>query len=374
MGREESLLGELAVRLARSPEDIATEALVYILSRSKSVRMQVQRFAQDVAPQPLRPVVSFRSQVTAEDDCRPDVEGHDTDGVPVVILENKFWAGLTDAQPMSYLRRLEDRGGVLSVVAPSLRLGLLWPELVQRVEAAAIGDISHPHSEQELKVAHVGGNRTLALISWSFLLGQIRNALEAEGDLALIADLRQLEGLASRMETGGFIPFTLGDLTSPTPRHVVQFCDVVDSAVATLLREPWADKKKLKATAGSGWYGHYLRVHDQGCQLSFNARMWNEYGRSPIWLWVRSPAFKYSEKLERALVNHFGHEACITLRGEWREGCWLAVRVAEGCERDAVVSDICRQVAEVAEVLAGVGHGEEPATAPPDAEEDEASS
>ncbi len=372
MGKDGSLLGELALRLARSPEDIATEALVYVLSRSESARTQIQRLAGDWAPEPLRPVVSFRSQATAEDDCRPDVEGHDADGIPVIILENKFWAGLTDAQPLSYLRRLETRGGLLCVVAPSLRLGLLWPELLDRAETAAHADVRVSRADQEVKVAHVGANCTLALVSWSFLLGQIRNALEAEGDVALIADLRQLEGLASRMETGGFIPFTLSDLTSPTPRHVVQFCEVVDSAVAALLLEPWADKKKLKATAGEGWWGHYVRVYGHGCQLSFNAPMWNEYGRSPIWLWVRSPAWKYSERLERTLVTHFGHDACITLRGEWREGCWLAMRVPEGCERDVVVRDICRQVAEVADVLAPIKYDDQVTELPPDTDSEQA--
>lgn len=43
--RDESLLGELALRLAKSPEDIATESLAYALYRSESARAHPFRLA-----------------------------------------------------------------------------------------------------------------------------------------------------------------------------------------------------------------------------------------------------------------------------------------------------------------------------------------
>jgi hypothetical protein len=41
--QDESLLGELALRLANSPEDVATEGLACILARSDAARGLVQR-------------------------------------------------------------------------------------------------------------------------------------------------------------------------------------------------------------------------------------------------------------------------------------------------------------------------------------------
>jgi len=107
---DESLLGELALRLAKSPEDVATEGLAYILSRSDTARGLIQRLAGEWATRTLRPIVSFRSQVVGTDQARPDLEAHDADGVPVVIFEDKFWASLTEGQPVTYLRRLAGRG------------------------------------------------------------------------------------------------------------------------------------------------------------------------------------------------------------------------------------------------------------------------
>lgn len=363
---DESLLGELALRLAKSPEDVATEGLVYILSRSAAARNLVQRLSEEWAGQSLRPIAFFRSQVVGSDDSRPDVEAQDADGKPVVIFEDKFWASLTDGQPVAYLSRLSERGGVLCFVVPAARTILLWDELTRRIGEAESTAVELVRDEPELKVGRVDASRALVLTSWGFILGQIRSALETEGNLALVADLRQLSGLAARMETSGFVPFTLSDLTAPTPRHVVQFCDVVDAAVARALQESFANKKGLKATAGAGWYGHYIRLHDHGCQLSFNAPMWNRFGRSPLWLWVRSPDWKPSDVVDQALARHYGSDECISVRDGWGAGgTWLAIRVLEGRELDVVVSDVVRQLADVADVLSGVTHAE-PSAGPPD--------
>ena len=347
---DESLLGELALRLAKSPEDVATEGMVYILSRSDAARGLVQRLADEWATRTLRPIVSFRSQVVGTDQARPDLEAQDADGVPVVIFEDKFWAPLTEGQPVTYLRRLADRGGVLCFVVPANRIILLWDELIRRIEQAEGAPVALPRDEPELKIAQVDGNRTLVLTSWSFLLGQIRTALEAEGSLALVADLRQLVGLAARMETSGFVPFTLSDLTAPAPRHIVQLCNVVDTAVTRVTQEPFADTKGLAASAGAGWYGRYFHLHEYVCQLSFNAPMWSRYGRSP--LWFRGP-YKPSEAANRALAARYGREECIEVHDGFGAGSvWLAVRVLEGYELDGVVNDVTRQLADVAAVLA----------------------
>lgn len=365
---EESLLGELALRLAKSPEDVATEGLVYILSRSEAARHQMQRLAEEWSGRSLIPIASFRSQVVG-DDSRPDLEAQDADGQPVVIFENKFWASLTDRQPAAYLNRLAERGGVLCFVVPTSRTILLWDELTRRTQESEGSEVVLVRDEPELKVGRIDDSRTLVLTSWSFILRQLWSALESEGNLALVADLRQLSGLASRMESSGFVPFTLSDLTAPTPRHVVQLCGLVDAAVGRVLQESFACKKGLKATAGSGWYGHYLRLHDHGCQLSFSANMWHRYGRSPLWLWVRSPDWRSSEALDRALASRYGTDECFSVpNGLGSVGVWLAIRVLEGREIDLVVSDVVRQLSEVAEVLSEVSHTQPCSGLPEEAE------
>lgn len=347
---EYSLLAELALRMARSPEDVATESVAYVLSRSGAARMLIHALASEWAQAPLRDIASFRSQVGAADSSRPDIEGQDVDGVPVVIFENKFWAGLTEAQPIAYLRRLGAQGGVLCFVAPTERLRLLWPEVTQRA-AADFPELQVVQDEAHLKLARVGGGRVLAMTSWAFLLGQISRALEAHGDAVLVADVRQLMGLAARMESTGFVPFTVADLTAPTARYVVQFCNVVDAAIASILPEAWASKKGLKASAGSGWYGHYIKLRGHPSLLTFDARVWAEYGGSPIWLRLYSPKWKYPEAPEPIVASRVGHDAFVAFRDGPLHGLWLPMPVQEGSERDGVVDHMVRHLRLIVEML-----------------------
>ena len=371
MAVQHSILADLALRLARSPEDVATEGLAYVLGRSEAARTCVQRLAGEWAPLPLPPITLFRSQVGATDGSRPDLEAHDAQGKPVLIFENKFWAGLTPAQPVEYLRRLAAQGGVLCFVAPTARLPMLWPELIQRATTGS-GQVGVRREESELKVAHVGENCGLVLASWTFLLGQLREALKAQRERALVADIRQLMGLAARMDTSGFIPLTVSDLTAPTARHVLQFCEVVNAAVDRLITEPrskpFASIRGLRATGGQGWYGRYLRLHGLVCFLSFDAPMWAEHGRSPIWLRITFPDSPYASKVEQAMARLLGNDGYVRPGDVGRPGVWVPVQVPEGRERDAVIESVVDQVLKVAAALHGIAPPDAPVVAPPEAE------
>jgi hypothetical protein len=347
---EYSLLAELALRMAKSPEDVATEGVAYVLSRSAAARAAIQDLVSDWAQTRLREIVTFRSQVGSVDGSRPDIEAQDSAGAPVVIFENKFWAGLTDAQPVAYLRRLEIQGGVLCFVAPAERLRILWPEITRRT-VASFPDLRIIRDDPHLKLARVDDGRILALTSWSFVLGQISRALEAHGDSALVADVRQLSGLAARMESSGFLPLTTTDLTAPTARHVIQFCGIVDAAVATILPEVWASKKGLKASGGAGWYGHYIRLRGHNALLAFSAPIWAEHGRSPLWCRLFSPNWLYPDTLERTVAGRMGSDAFVAIREGTRRGLWLPLQIPEGCERDQVIDHVVDQIRAIVNLL-----------------------
>src|ERR1035441_823681 len=105
-------------RLSRENENVATEALAYILGYSEAARNGMMKLLRGVAKMPE---LRFRTQQTevsshpdmrgcqTEVNSRPDMHGCDNDGIPRVFVENKFWAGLTKNQPVSYLRALAIR-------------------------------------------------------------------------------------------------------------------------------------------------------------------------------------------------------------------------------------------------------------------------
>src|SRR5258705_2479960 len=126
-----TLLADLALRLASSPEDVATEALTLILGRSRPSANALNSLIHQWTTDSRCDVVRWKSQVAAADDARTDMEGEDGKGAVCVILENKFDAALTANQPATYLRRLPRDYGVLAFVAPSRRLNALQLEIAE---------------------------------------------------------------------------------------------------------------------------------------------------------------------------------------------------------------------------------------------------
>lgn len=193
------------------------------------------------------------------------------------------------------------------------------------------------------------------------------SALEASDELGLLADLRQIEGLCATMESSGFAPFTLSDVTGPTGRLVVQFNALVDDAVRRVLTQDWASKDGLKASAGPNYYGHYLTIHGHGCQFVFHAQMWADHGVSPLWLRVAGHDWMFSRAAAQALEFGLGREKCVSLRDRGVVGTWVPIPVPIGVERETATESVAAQLAVVASLLEGLLIDED-AVVPPDIE------
>lgn len=111
-------------RFSQVNEDVATDALAFVLHSSESTRNGMMKLLRGIAPD--MPGLRFRTQQT-EGSIRPDMWGYDGNE-PRVFVENKFWAGLTDSQPISYLRQLADysQPAILLVVVPDAREQTMW--------------------------------------------------------------------------------------------------------------------------------------------------------------------------------------------------------------------------------------------------------
>ena len=357
-----TLLADLAVMMS-SPEDVATRALELVLGRSPAANASVERLLDLWRGHSGPSIFRWVSQVTGDDQARTDLQGFDEHEDTVAILENKFWAGLTDNQPTTYLDRLPP-GGMLVFVVPAKRVALIAYELALRLAAPGRPTATFAR-EGGSQVAHLKCGRTLVVAPWSAILNALAAALEAAEEHDNRADVHQLEGLVERQEQEGFQPFTATDLTGETPRLIVRLCDLVDAAVQELLTRGYADKKNLRATGSHSWYGHYLRIHGYGCLLAMHAGRWAAAGISPIWLRVSSSDWKFTEEIRLPLRRAVNDPATIQEdRGYW-EGFWIPIRLAEGRDRDAVLRDVLAQVDRVAQALATTPappSGSEPAT------------
>ena len=93
----------MAPRLTSQTELLATEALGYILSRSRAAVQALQKaveWADDTQFEEIQ------TEVTGEGGDRVDLACFDDQRAARVLIEAKFWAGLTPNQPKAYLERL----------------------------------------------------------------------------------------------------------------------------------------------------------------------------------------------------------------------------------------------------------------------------
>jgi hypothetical protein len=179
-----SLLGHLVSRFVSQRENLATEALGYVLGRSPAARRGFLSFIQALGIT-ISGTLAFRTQEAGADGSIPDLVGAVVDGRPIVLLEAKFDAVLTDNQPVAYLNRLPpDQHAILLFVGPAWRMGLLWAELVTRCRVASLELGNQRSVSPELIVRPVSSSHLLALPSWRTLLSHLQVALNAEGDVA----------------------------------------------------------------------------------------------------------------------------------------------------------------------------------------------
>ena len=137
MADEGSLLSFIARRHTVGREDVATDALSFILSRSNSAKRALSELLGDDRG-PLQ-VAAARPWGADALGAIPDLACFDEDDNLVALIESKFWAPLTHHQPVTYWERLPvDRPAVLLFLAPDYRIdsGSLWDSLTDRLHSA----------------------------------------------------------------------------------------------------------------------------------------------------------------------------------------------------------------------------------------------
>jgi hypothetical protein len=184
--------------------EVAATHAVAMLLEEPSLRDTLVRHLARISDTDLRSVASFHAEVVHDDRARPDLQGHDSGGHPLVIIEAKFGARLTTAHLQAYVTyqlAMLDPGtrGALVVLVPSYRM----PE----AEAALISVRSRGR-EAESPSASVA----TAVLTWDELLAVWDDAAQLRAtrdEDAIVCDLRQLRGLCQAMAALDIAPLGL---------------------------------------------------------------------------------------------------------------------------------------------------------------------
>lgn len=343
--------------LSQEYENVATDALAFLLGGCPAAKRGLMRLLRGVDPG--LPDLQFRTQVS-EGSARPDMWGMDGSQVRVLI-ENKFWAGLTDHQPVSYLRIFESSqpNGVLLFIVPAARQGTVWQELLARISASGESLNKKEPTTGFYSSARVGDSNVLALTSWEQLISSLE--LEAANEPKTLAELYQLRALCKAADDQAFVPFSGQELSDQRlPAIVLQLNSITEEAVRIASEMGSVARGNLRPSANWERIGRYLSIQTQeeeptrfGAFLGVDFVAWRRLGRTPMWLefWKSSPAPEWAcgeEAIRRINANPDSVQLHV---GTIEERFLIGIHVPAGEEKDRAAQVVAKQLTLVSRLL-----------------------
>lgn len=349
MRNEDSLLAYLSPRFTERTEDIAVEALGYILSTSEAAKTGLLSILRSGGAG-VEGLSRIATQVSGDEGERPDLVGWDEDGDERLLIEAKFWAGLTSNQPTVYLRRLPP-GGTLLFVVPEARIDTLWAELERLAKNGDFEWTTDPEHGRSADVAE----RRLMLTTWRALLEEAKARASAEGDTAAVTSIQQLSGLCEREDQGAFLPLRRYELGPELPRRLVNLSRAIDRIVDRAKAEGLVSTKGLRAAATRQGYGRWIRLGVRkdgswvddcfvGARLGLHYGAWSQYRETPFWLYLSE--WKGTLKIEK-IRKRLGDDVLTGTQ-------LVPIHLPTGVELDDVVDSVVGQLCDLAHRIARV--------------------
>lgn len=283
MSDDDTLLAYLVSSFPGRTEDIATEALCHVFDHSDACVDALNGVVQS-GVRGIDPIDTVKTQVIGVDGTRPDLVGFDEEGQERVLIEVKFWAGLTANQPNGYIKRLpQDSPSVLMFLVPDDRVRSLWPQLRKRLDRKfdAVEEL-----EAERRCVSIGGSRRhLMVVSWGSLLDAMSARSSDSDEPRAVTQIRQLRSLARYADKGAFKPIPPGKESGMDSEiRLRQYRRLVDAATEEGINQDWADRKGLRATPKPYGYGRYIRLHGTVVWFGINLRLFEDTGETPLWV------------------------------------------------------------------------------------------
>ena len=329
-------------KLVNRSEEIVTHTLGHILSSSEASRQALRDFllTRDVDIGEIKRVKT--QNLGRQGGGIPDLATYDETGEERLLLEAKFWAGLTKNQPVTYLQRLpKDKPSGLLLVAPPVRLEELWGVLQGRVSAEDSFDPSNVNVEPEIRWCDVDEHRKLILTSWRFLLDSI--AAQASSAVAqTVNDIHQLQNMA---ELRGFDPLRRDPLTSEFPRALPVMYVLIDDTVERLVASSLAEVPggTYRPTVHRNYSVRYMTFSgSKDASFGIYFRDWRTYHHSPLWFTLHHYGLR--EGVANALCNEPFH-GC-------RKGTHLYIPIHPlGRRYETVLDSLVKQIARIATLI-----------------------
>ena len=337
--KTESVLSHVVLR-SLPPEPAATQALEFILRNTDARRAFVSLFN---LPSMFRDSTRVMSEVALAEDAKPDLVIYDSQDKPRLIVENKFWAGLTEAQPVRYLENLpeDEIDSLLVFVVPKTRSPSIWRELLHRCEIAGFNVPHRRETHADVVLEKVtNSNRHIGVTNWQTVLATLSQVPGVHDDV------QQLRALTDRMDEETFLPIQPEELINASlARRLVNFANLADHVFETLKSKELADKDGLLSSSGLLYSGTFLRVKRLEMWLGLELNLWQIDGTSPIWCVIHESELKRHSAVWHTLAHQFPG----SLDRKTRK-C-IPLRLMTGVDSDRVVANVAEQLVSIAHLL-----------------------
>ena len=338
----QSLLGQFYTRIKGSQEDIASEGLTYILSKSRAARVTLQRIIEIECGLVL-PDITYVSQNIGLKLERPDISGSDTNGSERIIIEAKFWASLTDNQPVEYLNRLP-KESVLLFICPNLRVRPIFGEVLKRLTSAGL----EYKSESEGHIISLPNEKSIVIKKWDEILGAVKISLSKENDPTLVSDINQIIGFCNTIDNEAFLPISSDDLSPRIARRINSYCDLIDKVTEELKKRGVADTDGLRATGQKYGYSRFFKIRSFGIGLNVKFESWARDADTPFWLYLsviseNEKEWLRSDQLSQAVFD-FGNQHGYTIVPDSNNVGFVALFPLIDKTEDLVVNDMANQI------------------------------
>ena len=327
-------------------EPIATQSLAHILNAHPDIARAFVGLLSLVNIE-FEPV-HIEAEIEHEGN-QPDLTIKDDHGEVRVLVENKFWAGFTEAQPVAYLGHLseDDSGGLLFIV-PEQRVLTVWNELKLRCREANL-ECENGKDNGPIIWSSVDCNKSMLITNWSHVLNVLLTAAHFGGHGRVCNDILQLQDLANRMDLESFLPIRSEELTDQETAHrLINYSALIEDITQKLKDSGLADTNKLMPT--HGWYSHgrYLRVHNKfGLWLGVDFQVWRKTGITPLWWRIDDGEFSGVAGRFHLVKEVFDNEDYYETTGN----LYFPIRLKTGVERNRVIQDAAAQMTRMADML-----------------------
>jgi len=344
-------------RLSAEKENIATEVLAFILGSNQSAKKGMMKLLKAIAP--TMPDLIFKTQMQAniilpdvsdlnsktqmkEGSIQPDMWGYRGDK-PRVYIENKFWAGLTENQPIAYLKHLTKytQPSILLVVVPEVREQTVWQELNRRLIKEGVSTIKTETPPGLVHTAETSIGPILAITSWTKLLAFLE--LELADEPSARSDLLQLKALCDAEDNDAFAPLSAEEISDQrTPKLLLQLSAAVEGAVKLGTTKEILDTKKLMPQSSTERVGRYIWFNSSPkifVWVGINFILWKKYGRTPLWVLF------YPNELKKSQAAKLLLEEWSAKNGNFRHNNEIVIPIdlPTGEDKDEVIRSILDQ-------------------------------